>query len=324
MKRLYVFFRNWSLPLSMLLGALAYFVFVALPLSPEVHHWSYIAVTRYIQPVLLFVMLFLSFTKVRPGEMRPHRWQAWVLLLQGGIFLFFSILALSLPQLFPADYSLGVKVLLEGAMLAMICPTATASAVIVGKLGGSIAGDVTYLILCNLMVSLLAPAVLPLVESNGLTFFTAFWMILSKVFPLLIFPLFAAWGVRYLLPRLHQRLLAFPNLSFHVWVIALALAITVTVRSIVHSNINPWYLLGLFIITGVCCILQFDLGHRVGAHYGDRITPGQAFGQKNTVFIIWMAQVFLNPVTSVVGGFYSVFHNCINSYQLYQKRKQMS
>ena len=44
-------------------------------------------------------------------------------------------------------------------------------------------------------------------------------------------------------------------------------------------------------------------------------------GQKNTVFAIWMGLVFLNPVTSVVGGFYSIWHNLINSWQLYKKAK---
>jgi BASS family bile acid:Na+ symporter len=30
----------------------------------------------------------------------------------------------------------------------------------------------------------------------------------------------------------------------------------------------------------------------------------------------------MTPVVSIVGGFYSVWHNVINSYQLYQARKQ--
>ena len=47
----------------------------------------------------------------------------------------------------------------------------------------------------------------------------------------------------------------------------------------------------------------------------------QAFGQKNTIFAIWMALVFLNPLTSVVGGFYSIWHNVINAWQL-KKQKE--
>ena len=30
----------------------------------------------------------------------------------------------------------------------------------------------------------------------------------------------------------------------------------------------------------------------------------------------------MTPVTSIAGGFYSVWHNIFNSYQLYRKRKE--
>lgn len=316
MKKILTFLRNWTLPIAMLVGVAEYFVFVALPLDQAAHDWTYIAVTRYIQPILLFFMLFLSFIKVSPKEMRPHKWQLWVLLVQTGLFIAFSLIGMIMPDE-------GNRVLCEGAMLSLICPTATASAVITGKLGGSVSGVVTYLILCNLMVSFCAPIFLPLVEPSEVAFMDAFLSILSKVFPLMICPLALAWIVRFLIRPLHRWLLGFKDLAFYVWAVSLSLAIAVTVRSIVHSSVNVWYLVGLAAISCVCCVLQFYLGKKIGSVYGpsERITAGQAFGQKNTVFVIWLGQVFLNPVTSVVGGFYSVWHNVINSYQLYKARK---
>jgi len=316
MKRFWTFVRNWTLPIAMLAGIAEYFVFVALPFDDDAHRWTYSAVAYYIQPILLFFMLFLSFLKVSPKEMRPHWWQLWVLLVQSGLFVAFSLLAMTMPDE-------GSRVLCEGAMLSLICPTATASAVITGKLGGSISGVVTYLMMCNLMVSLVAPVFLPLVEPSEISFIEAFLTILSKVFPLLICPLMLAWGVRFLVRPLHRWLLQFKDLAFYVWAVSLSLAIAVTVRSIMHSSVGIGYLLGLAAISCVCCVLQFRLGRSIGARYGasEKITAGQAFGQKNTVFVIWMGQVFLNPVTSVVGGFYSVWHNIINSYQLYNQRK---
>lgn len=313
------FLRNWALPISMLSGIVAYFLFAALPLSEATQGAVLSAISGVVQPILLFCMLFLSFIKVRPREMRPRRWHLWVLLLQAGCFIACSMLAMLFD-----DWK-GMKILCEGAMLAFICPTATASAVIVGKLGGSISGVVTYIMMCNLMVSVLAPALLTLVEpSAGLDFITSFLMILGKVFPLLIFPLLTAWGVRYGWRPMHQKLMQHPDLSFYIWAVALALAIAVTVRSIMHSEVSVWYMVGLAIISGICCLIQFALGKRVGSLYDKetRITAGQAFGQKNTVFVIWLGLIFLDPVTSVVGGFYSVWHNTVNSYQLYKARKR--
>ncbi len=316
MRAIWNFIKNWTLPLAMLVGVAEYFVFVALPLDAEMHRATYNAVTHYIQPILIFMMLFLSFLKVSPKEMRPHRWQLWVLLVQFSLFVAFSFLAMAMPDE-------GSKVLCEGAMLCFICPTATASAVITGKLGGSLSGVVTYLMICNLVVSIMAPFFLPLVEASDVTFVEAFLDILGKIFPLLILPLALAWVVRFGIPPLHRWLIRFKDLSFYFWAVSLSIAIAVTVRSIVHSSVSAWYLLGLALISGICCLLQFRLGQTIGARYGfsEKITAGQAFGQKNTVFIIWLGQVFLNPVTSVVGGFYSVWHNIVNSWQLYKARK---
>lgn len=312
-----------GLPIAMLVGVAAYYLFVALPFGPQVHRWAYVALSEYVQPTLIFLMLLLSFMKVKPREMKPRAWHFWLLLMQAGCFLVCSVMAMM-------SHTYGIKILCEGAMLAFICPTATAAAVITGKLGGSISGVVTYLMLCNLMVSLVAPAILPLVEPHvGMTFLPSFLMILRKVFPLLICPLILAQLIRYCLPKVYRRIMRYPDLAFHIWLPALALAITVTVRSIVHSTVDWHYMVGLALISAVCCLVQFALGKWLGARYDRKVfapeasikvTSGQAFGQKNTVFVIWLGLVFLDPVTSVVGGFYSVWHNLVNSWQLMKSK----
>lgn len=323
MNSFFRFLRNWTLPISMLAGVLGYFLISSLPLSNDESRLTYFIISHYIQPILLFMMLFLSFTKVAPHEMHPHRWHGIVLFCQALGFIIFSVLAMLMN-------STENKILCEGAMLCFLCPTATASSVITGRLGGSVSGVTTYLLICNLMVALIAPPFLTMVEPHeGIDSLTSFFMIMGKVFPLLICPLICAWIVRFLLPKLHERILKFTGLAFYLWAVGLALAILVTVRSIVESSIGMSYLVGLGIISLVACVLQFAIGKFVGSHYDkgtgqniNRITAGQAFGQKNTVFIIWLGLVFLDPVTSVVGGLYSIWHNIINSYQLYKVRKQ--
>lgn len=329
--------KRWGLPLAMICGLAIYYLIEWLPLSQEAYDGVYAVVSHYVQPILIFVMLWLSFMKVKLREMKPRRWHLWLLLLQAGCFLVCSFGAMLSPNY-------GMKILSEGAMLAFVCPTATAAAVVTGKLGGSVSGVVTYLMLCNLMVSLLAPAVLPLVEPHdGMSFLPSFLLILRKVFPLLICPLLLAQGVRYLLPKVYRRVMRYPDLAFQVWLPALALAITVTVRSIALSTVDWRYMVGLAAVSAVCCVMQFALGKWLGGRYDGggqagrndavlddgggtachggvqpsiRVTAGQAFGQKNTVFVIWLGLVFLDPVTSVVGGFYSVWHNLVNSWQL--------
>ena len=67
---------------------------------------------------------------------------------------------------------------------------------------------------------------------------------------------------------------------------------------------------------------SWDCAGRV-SHHTVYLTAGQALGQKNTVFAIWMGYTFMDPVTSVAGGFYSIWHNCFNTWQLYRRRKEL-
>lgn len=311
------FLRDWALIVSMIVGASSYLAYHALPVLHFAGPVLAEVVTR-LQPVLLFVMLFLSFCKIEPHQMRPHRWMFWLLVLQGGLFVLLALLLAFVPNL-PMRH--GV----EAFMLCIICPTATACAVITGKLGGNMAGVVTYTVLINLLVSVLVPLMVPIVHPvEGLSFYSAFLKILVKVFPLLIAPCMLAWVVRYLLPSFHAMLVKWTELPFYIWAFSLSLAILMSTRAIVQNTAGAAVLVEILVGSLLACVFQFWAGKTIGARSKCRISAGQALGQKNTVFGIWMGYTFFTPVVSVAGGFYSIWHNCYNSWQLYRKRKSKS
>ena len=315
MAKIITFLKNWTLPVSMISGALAYYICRQLPLSYEVK-FDILTVIEILQPVLLFLMLFVAFCKIKPTDLKPHRWHLWLLLTQCLLFA----AACAALWLYP---STGLRVIIEGFMLAIICPTATACAVVTQKLGGDSAATTSYTIIINMVVALLCPLLLPVAHpQEGLTFFPAFMVIIHKVFPLLIVPLFLAWFVRYLMPSFHKRIVATKDLAFYMWAVSLAIAIAVTCKALAHSDESLWNVGGIAVVTLVACLFQFTFGKWIGSHYGKRMEAGQALGQKNTVFIIWLGYTFLSPITAAAGGFYSVWHNLVNSWQLYKKRKE--
>ncbi len=281
---------------------------------------------KIIQPLLLSVMLFLSFIKIEPQNMRPHRWMIYLMMVQGGGFALLSlVLVLSRggSSAF-ASWIMDNRLLVETGMLCLICPTATACAVVTGRLGGSMAGVVTYTILINLLVAILVPSIVPFIyPQEGIDFGTAFSRILAKVFPLLIMPCLCAWLVRYLLPKLHKLLLDYTHWSFYIWAFSLTLAILMSTRAIYHSGQSAGLLIGIAAVSLFACVLQFWTGKLIGSVYGCKITAGQSLGQKNTVFAIWMGYTFFDPVISVAGGFYSLWHNFFNTWQLYKRRKYL-
>lgn len=310
-----MFVRQWTLAISMIAGISSYFILRWLPLGNDAHSLMLQGV-HIVQPILIFLMLFLTFCRVHPSQLRLSRWQIWNLLLQTGMFLLLCLLLIIFPET-------SFRVEIEGALLCFICPTATAAVVVTSKLGGRAGTTTTYTLLINLCVAILVPLLVPAVHpQQGMTFTHAFCVVLSKVFPLLLCPIFAAELLRRISPSITSRLASYKDLPFHLWAIALALALAVTTRSLINSQVSVGVAAGVAVASLLACIIQFGMGRMAGSKYGDPISAAQSCGQKNTVFAIWMGYTFLTPVTSLAGGFYSIWHNVYNSWQLAQMKKK--
>lgn len=302
-------FRDWMLVIAMITGVAMYLLYKA---ATPIHTFGPVLLrtVHILQPALLFSMLFLTFCKVKPSEMKAQWWMLWGLLIQGGAYVGMGALVMAFPDM-------PLRIPVEAAMLCMICPTATACAVVTGKLGGNMAGVMTYTIMINLLVAVLIPAMVPLTSPvEGVHFWDAFLAILGKVFPLLIAPCLLAWIVRYCFPRLHAILLKSKDLAFYLWAVSLTFAIVMSTRAILSHNDNLWVLSGIAAASLLACAFQFWAGKKIGGRYGERITGGQVMGQKNTVFAIWVGYTFMDPIVSVAGGFYSIWHNLFNTWQL--------
>lgn len=308
------FVKDWMLIIAIIAGSSLYIIYHNIP-SLHAAGPALEQICTHLQPFLLFTMLFLTFTKIEPHQLKPHKWQAWLLLVQGLSFLALALLVYFIPDI---PHRIGI----EAFMLCMICPTATACAVVTGKLGGDMAGVVTYTILINLLVAVEIPLLVPLIHPvEGLNFFTAFSRIMAKVFPMLILPCLLAWIIRYLFPKVQEFLIKYAHWSFYIWAFALTLAILMSTRAIIRNENSSRLLADIALASLLSCIIQFWAGKKIGAPRGQKITAGQALGQKNTVFAIWVGYTFMDPITSVCGGFYSICHNCYNTWQLYKTRK---
>ena len=217
-------------------------------------------------------------------------------------------------------------------MLCFICPTATAAAVVTAKLGGNVGSLTTYTIIINLAAALLLPLVIPMLHAynaqssilNPSTFQLFNSSILTKLFPLLIGPLLLAMLLRWVWPRLTTRIASVSGVAFYIWAVSLTLAIAMSVKALVHSHASVALLVGIAVVSVIACAAQFAFGHFLGKAYADRVSATQSCGQKNTVFAMWVGYTFLNPLTALVGGFYSIWHNLYNAKQInrYEKTRR--
>ncbi|MBO4690060.1 MAG: hypothetical protein J5621_04220 [Paludibacteraceae bacterium] len=321
--RIKKFFDSNALWLSMVIGAIGFHWFA--PLKPLLT-W------------LIFFMLFFTFCKVNPLDLRLRSWHWVVLTLQ---------LSLSVAVYYILMATTGNPILAQGLMLCFIMPTATAAPIIAGKLGGSIQNLTAFTLLSNFATAIVVPVFFPLVNPAAeMTFWSAFWLILRRISPLLLGPFFAAWFLRLGYQAKTKKEFVLPTkaavMPFYLWVtsiIILFATVTETVVSTIHDQLSTilWLLLGSFF----ACLFQFGIGKYIGYRlpapskgkdYQDvlinpaaapttmagvsRITAGQAFGQKNTSLGVWMAQMYLNPLAALGAAAYIVWQNIFNSVQL--------
>lgn len=89
MHRVLAFLKAQALPLGMLSGVAVYLLFHWLPILNPLKPLADGANT-YVLPIMVFVMLFTTFCKVNPAEMKFCRWHGIMLLLQLSVCLFIA------------------------------------------------------------------------------------------------------------------------------------------------------------------------------------------------------------------------------------------
>ena len=322
--------QNWMLPVAIVLGISLYLAYRGLPfLHPAGHTLHWIASEG--QRTVIALLLFFQFVKVSPHDLQPRKWHIYTLLFQVVTFL-----ALAAITVF-AKSTVG-RILLECAMLCLICPTAAAAGVVTEKLGGSLAETITYVVIINVAATFLIPMVIPLVRPSAeLGFWAYVGHIALKIFPVLILPAIVAWTIRYTTHKLQRILMRLSRYTFYIWGVGLTLAMVLATRALILSNLPLGAVALVVAVSMAACALQFAYGRFIGrrlakgneavnARSGKALgeeaectTVGQAMGQKNTGFLIGLGYNYMTPVTSVAGGLYAIWQNLFNSWELYRK-----
>ena len=307
--------RKWMLPAAIVLGISLYVMYHFSPALHPYGKWLHLVASEG-QRLVIAALLFFQFVKISPHDLKLRSWHFKALGIQVGSFL---LLAVGVLLLEPGP----VRMLVECAMLCMICPTASAAGVITDRLGGNLASTVTYLVMINVAGTFLIPLVIPLVNPSAHMGFWAYvGHIAWKVFPVLILPGLLAWIIRYTTHRLQRRLMRWASNSFYIWGVGLTLALVLATRALLLSGLGFWSIAGIVVISILTCFVQFFAGHRLHREKVENLTAGQALGQKNTGFLIWLGYNYMTPVTSVAGGLYAIWQNLYNSWELYQKEKE--
>ena len=304
--------------ISISLGLSTYFIF---------HYVSFLQPIKYpikhffdgLVPYLIFTLLFLAFSKVELRRMKPRRWHLVLITFQIGVPFLTALLMVYWPE-GEAKYRLE----LEGIIVCVITPTAAAAAVITGKLGGDESSLTTYTLLSNLGAAVGIPLIFPLISANAQNgFFQEFMIIMNRVFPLIVLPLILAQGIRYLVKPLNTFICTrLREFNFYLWAFTLSTISATAISNMMNSGQSSETLTNLALVGLVFTAIQFAFGKLTGHLEGQRITAGQALGQKNMVIGIWITLAYLTPAASIAPGCYILWQNVVNSWQLYWRESR--
>lgn len=309
--RLLRFLKDWTLPVAMAVGTIVYLLFAFTPQLDGAGEF-FGPIISDIFPLFMFLILFVTFCKVDFRRLRPVGWHLWV----GAFQVVFVIMVVAAVLTFHIQ---GENlILLEALLTCIIGPCAAAAAVVTAKLGGDLEEMTTYTFLSNLLTAVMVPVCFPLIDpSVNMAFWHAFFLILYKVCLVLVVPMLLAYVVKHFMHRLHQWVVGVKDLSFYLWGFSLTIVTGTTVKNIVHADTSVAFLVVIALSGLMVCLLQFAVGRYVGHFFHRTQEAGQALGQKNTVFAIWIAYTYLNPISSVGPGCYILWQNVINSIELW-------
>ena len=289
--------RGYILPGAIVLGLL-------------LHGWcGYLA---WLAPYLIFVILLLNFVAVDLRKLRIKAMNYWLVFFQAVVSIggYFAIKWLS------ADETEA-----QGVLIGVLCPVASSVVVVASMLGADRTTTTAHTIIGNLMVAIVAPLYFSFIGLHqDLPFGDSFLMILGKISPVIALPFFVALALQVFRPNVSDFLSRYKGWSFYLWAICLLLTLGQTIDFIyLHGRGHEDTILALGISSVIVCAFHFAFGKWLGAKYGDRVAGGQLLGQKNTAMGIWMANTYLNPLSSVFLAFYSISQNLFNSWQLWEK-----
>ena len=285
--------KGLSLFLTMLVGGL----------TPQFHTFTFLI--QY----LLMAMLFFAFLDI---EFKPGSFQKsvlWILLANEALaFVAYAVLV-------PFNLTLALA-----AFMTAIAPTAIAAPVVISFIEREVEYVVAAVVLTNIASALVVPLTLPFLI--GAQVQISVWEVLQPVLIVMFVPLILSQLVRRFPLDAQAFIRKGKSISFPIWLASLFIISANASDFLRNGNTGSIAMLAVIALVALAiCIVNFGLGALLGGRNHWQET-GQALGQKNLSFVIWVALTFINPLVAMGPMFYIVYHHLYNSWLIYQFEKQ--
>lgn len=308
---------NW-LAINMVIGSIGY---------------KLLCPMKFLLPYLIFGMLFFTFVSIDLRDLRWHRWFTVILIIQwcGGWLLYNLILTILCH--FSPTVSPYPTTIAQGVAICIMMPTASAAPIVCRKIGGDVYSTTSFMVISNIITAFLLPAFFAMANPTAnLSFLSTMLLILKRTCTVLLAPLLLAFVIRegkhffsFVLPiksTTTSRLMAIKsNLPLYLWGGTVTILSADIMRTLIEGEYSMALVIWLSLFSLMTCLFQFTVGWLVGKRYGHgqpaiKVAVGQAFGQKNTTFGIWLSQIYLTPLAFFAPATYMIWQNIINNRKI--------
>lgn len=260
----------------------------------------------------VMTLLFFAFLGIKWEAKAFTRTHLWVFVGHLGVGFAAWLLLLPIHPL------LAMVGFLVGLM-----PTASVSPALTGYLNGDVRFVTLAVAMNTLVLGMLMPFFLPWVMDSEVP--VRILEVLGPVAITLGVPLLLAQGLKWIFPRAADWVYAKRELTFWLFVANVYVAMAKASAFVRYEMEAGWeMILWIGLVSLILCGLNYGIGYLLGGKQW-ATEASMALGRKNTMFGLWLALTFFQPITALGPLSYILWHNLYFSLQMRaHKRKTAS
>lgn len=256
----------------------------------------------------LMIMLFFAFLGTR-----VH----WNIFYRSHLII--AAFNIMLPLIFYFTVLPLGKILALTAFVCSIPPTAAAAPVLGQFMRTNVSYVTAAVIITNPLIALALPVLLPLLMPIDQPI--SIVEVLIPVLKVIGIPLVMASLIKFYSHSTTARLLKVKMLAFYLFIFNVWLGCGNATHFLqTNSEVETRFLVEVILLTASICIITFKLGAFLVAK-DNRLAGSLALGRKNTMFGLWIALTFVNPLVALGPISYIIMQNAYNSYQIMMVEK---
>ena len=274
-----------------------------------------------LMPFFIGLMMALTFVSKVPPQKHGYTFKIELRALLMGIFLCGCLLGMK------KFFGLSLPIVL-GGMLICLCPPANSAPVMTKMLGGNPILALKIFLVGSIFACFSIPLIFgyfcpPPVGMEHLDFMGLSKTIFNSIQPIITIPLAIALGLRSFYPEVADKIEKLQKYTMFIWIFNVFILLSKASYDVRAMGVQKLWEAGDFQKTALLslslCVLLFFLGW-VCERKSHPIEGSQSMGQKNTMLVIWLAQLYAGPIAALCPTFYVVWQNLVLSWMSRGKR----